>query len=153
MEYKYSGAAALVALHEKHLNQFKNTWLKAKELGITLPPSGDPDCLSLNSLIRHVLRSAGGYMTWMCEMLGLPNPGIEPLPEQELSESDIDEYLKHLTGKWTAPLSGIEENQCHNPAYLTRWGSPYCIEAMLEHAVMHPVRHEFQLLKLINATA
>ena len=33
---------------------------------------------------------------------------------------------------------------------VTRWGSPYSINAMLEHAVMHPIRHRFQLENLLR---
>jgi hypothetical protein len=31
----------------------------------------------------------------------------------------------------------------------SRWNVHYCIDAMLEHAVMHPIRHTFQLQELL----
>ena len=34
--------------------------------------------------------------------------------------------------------------------YTSRWKVEYCIDAMLEHAVMHPIRHEFQLSNLLK---
>jgi hypothetical protein len=37
------------------------------------------------------------------------------------------------------------------PVYSSRWGVNYCVDAMLEHAVMHPERHRFQLLELMGA--
>jgi hypothetical protein len=35
--------------------------------------------------------------------------------------------------------------------HLSAWKELFTIDSMLEHAVMHPVRHEFQLLKLMGA--
>ena len=32
-----------------------------------------------------------------------------------------------------------------NETYASAWGVDYCIDAMLEHAVMHPLRHTAQL--------
>ena len=47
------------------------------------------------------------------------------------------------------PLQEIEEKHFHSPCYQSRWGVDYCIDAMLEHAVMHPIRHVFQLEELM----
>lgn len=60
------------------------------------------------------------------------------------------EYIKYLLSKWRTPLINTEEKDFHSPSYKSRWGADYCIEAMLEHAVMHPLRHKFQLDNLIK---
>ena len=56
--YKYKGARSLVILHEKHLLAFYETWKLAYSKNIILPITEDPDYESLNTLLRHVLRSA-----------------------------------------------------------------------------------------------
>lgn len=89
-------------------------------------------------------------MTWMCEKLNLPDPEIDLLPEVSTIEEKTDEYLIHLFNKWRIPLSEVEEEKFHSPVHTSRWGVEYCIDAMLEHAVMHPIRHEFQLKNLIT---
>jgi hypothetical protein len=33
--------------------------------------------------------------------------------------------------------------------HTSRWGAPMNVEAMFEHAVVHPMRHRFQLEELI----
>ena len=78
--YKYNGAKALVALHEIHLKSFYETWKEAKRLNIKLPDSDDPYYKSLDTLLYHLLRSARGYMIWMCEKLQLPDPMINEAP-------------------------------------------------------------------------
>jgi uncharacterized damage-inducible protein DinB len=149
-EYKYNGARSLVLLHEKHLVSCLNTWHKAKKIGLILPNTEDEDYESLDTLLRHILRSAGNYMVWICKKLNLPDPEIEKQPEPELIEIKADEYVSHLIEKWSLPLSEIPEDKFHSPTYTSNWGVEYCIDAMLEHAVMHPIRHEFQLKNLFE---
>ena len=88
-------------------------------------------------------------MIWICESLNLPNPEISPVPDLENIENNTGKYLDHLLERWRLPLSEIEENKFHSPTFTSNWGVNYCIDAMLEHAVMHPIRHEFQLSNLI----
>jgi hypothetical protein len=114
-----------------------------------LPETSDEDYQSMETLLRHLLRAARGYMAWMCEKLNLPDPKIDPVPAADVIEAIADEYLEHLLERWRLPLAGIEEEKFYNPAFTSRWGSEYCIEGMLEHAVVHPLRHEFQLRNLI----
>lgn len=147
--YKYNGAKTLVLLHQKHMKSFLSTWKKAKSLNIALPKTDDPDYESLLTLLRHVLRSSGNYMIWICEKLNLPNPNIDLIPELKNIESDAENYLELLLNNWELPLSEIEEERFYSPTFKSNWGTYYCIDAMLEHAVMHPIRHEFQLNKLI----
>ena len=149
-KYKYNGARSMVLLHDKYLRLCIQTWREAKKLNIKLPVTDDEDYISLETLLRHILRSARGYITWMCEKLNLPDPEIEPAPEPDSVELKCDEFLSHLLEKWKTPLAEIEEEKFHSPTYTSRWGVDYCIDAMLEHAVMHPIRHEFQLNNLIT---
>lgn len=148
--YKYAGAKALVKLHEIHLSSFYETWKEARRLDIKLPVSDDPYYVSLNMLLYHVLRSARGYMIWMCEKLGLEDPQIKETPAAEMIEEKAVEQLAHLFERWRLPLANVEPELFEDKVYKSNWGVDYCIDAMLEHAVMHPIRHEFQLKNLIQ---
>jgi len=148
--YKYNGARSLVILHDDYLNSCFRTWLRAKELNLVLPETDDKDYESLDSLLRHIFRAARGYMTWMCAKLELQDPEIKKVPEVETISAEAKVYISHLLEKWKLPLSSVEEDKFHAPTYTARWGVDYCIDAMLEHAVMHPIRHEFQLKTLIT---
>jgi hypothetical protein len=148
-KFKYNGARSMVLLHEKHLTDFLKTWREAKKLGISLPKTEDPDYLNLETLLFHVFRSARGYMMWICEKLILPDPEITNPPEVSIIEENAQNYLLHLCEKWRFPLIEVEEEKFHSPPFKSRWGVEYCIDAMLEHAVIHPIRHEFQIRNLI----
>lgn len=148
-EYKYKGAGALVALHGERLRSFYSTWKLAEEKGIKLPVTDDPDYISMETLLVHLLRSAGNYMRWICDKLNLGDPGIEPVPSPDKVKREAETYIAHLIEKWHQPLISIDEEKFFDAVYKSNWGPEYCIEAMLEHAVMHPVRHEFQLKNLL----
>ena len=148
--YQYRGARALVLLHDKELREFLEVWRRARAANLTLPATSDPDYASLEALLFHVLRAARGYMTWMCESLGLADPGIEAPPPVERVAAEADRYVEHLLERWRLPLAALPEERFHEPEFRSRWGVLYCVDAMLEHAVVHPVRHAFQLRELME---
>jgi hypothetical protein len=150
LEYRSRAVRAMVLLHEEHLRRFVQTWRRAVASSVSLPPTDDPSYLSLETLGRHVLSSAGGYMIWICEMLALPNPGIRPAPDASTIVRDADDYLEHVLERWRAPLIAVSNESLDTPEYPSRWQTRYSIDAMLEHAVMHPIRHAFQLDELLK---
>jgi hypothetical protein len=149
-KYRYRGARALVLLHEQHLRQFLDTWKKAKASGVSLPQTDDPNYETFDMLLRHVLRWARGYMKWICEKLELPDPEIKAVPEVDVIENEAESYVQHLLEQWRKPLTDVPEELFYKPEYAAPWKPNYCIDAMLEHAVMHPIRHHFQLNELME---
>lgn len=149
-KYSYGGARALIALHEQHMRSYLETWRKAKKAGVVLPQTDDPSYKSLETLLRHSLKASRGYVIWICKQLELPDPGVDPLPELEQIELSAESFLEHLLARWELPLRDIPEERFFDRTYASNWDTDYCIEAMLEHAVMHPIRHEFQLKNLIQ---
>ena len=149
-DYLDRGARALVLLHERSMRAYLATWRKAVKAGVKLPETKDASYASLQTLLFHGLRAARGYMTWMCEQLGLPDPGIEPPPTADKVEAEADRYLAQLLERWRVPLAKVESSRFEE-SHKTNWGEMLSIEAMLEHAVMHPQRHQFQLEELLEA--
>ena len=150
INYHYRGARAMVLLHEKYLSQFLDTWKKAKASGVSLPQTDDHNYESFDLLLRHVLRWARGYMKWICEKLELPDPEIRAVPESDVIEAEAEDYISHLLEQWRKPLTDVPEDKYYKPEFTAPWKSNYCIDAMLEHAVMHPIRHDFQLREIIE---
>lgn len=149
-DFKYAGTYAMTVLHDQHMRSFLKTWQKANSANITLPETEDTAYVSMEALLRHILSAGRGYMVWMCKQLELPDSQINQVPELEVIESESETYLEHLLEKWKIPLRQLDEEHANIRTYKTNWGVDYCIDAMLEHAVMHPIRHEFQLIELMN---
>lgn len=149
-DYKYRGARAAVALQEKHLYGFLNTWRQAMEAGVKLPICDNPDYASFETLLGHVFRWSRNYLLWICKQLNISPPDIDSPPEADVIDSKGERYLEHLTAAWKTPLKEIPEEKFFKPEYPSPWGVLYCIDAMLEHAVMHPILHSFQLKELMD---
>ena len=147
--YAWRGARALVLLHEDAMRQFLRAWKRARDARVQLPVTDDPDYASLEALLHHGLRAARGYMTWLCEKLGLPDPGIDPAPAAAGIAEAADAYLEHLLARWRLPLAGVPAERFAE-THKSRWGADMSCESMLEHAVVHPQRHSFQLGELMR---
>ncbi len=148
--YNYPGARTMVLLHDEQMRLFVATWKRASSSTVRLPTVDDPDYVSYNSLLRHVLRASRGYLVWICKQLALADPKIDPAPESDLIGAVYDDYLVHILDRWREPLREVPEERFYQPEYVSHWRVKYCIDAMLEHAVMHPIRHRFQLEELLD---
>ncbi|CAM3963134.1 hypothetical protein [Deinococcus frigens] len=147
--YRSRAARALVLLHDKKMREFLGVWQRARASNVHLPATPDKHYQSLEHLLWHVLNSSGQYMVRMCAHLGLPDPQLEPVPSIENVEARAEAYLEHLLAWWRVPLAGVTNADMQPEIYTP--GMHYWIDAMLEHAVMHPVRHTFQLRELMTA--
>lgn len=143
--WTWNGARVLSELHARRLREFVDLWKRARVRGLELPEASRADYGSWDGLLIHVLGSAGSYLVWVCEELDWPRPAFERDPEPAGFAARADAHLEAVLAAWDSRLRALTEQQADGPARLSRWGTPYCIDAMLEHAVMHPVRHGFQL--------
>ena len=148
-EYHSRGVRALIILHERYLRRFYETWQMANASGVKLLQTDDPSYASMGELLRHVLSSARNYMTWTCDKLWLPDPEIHSTPEASVIEAEARAYLEHLLEKYRLPLKDVGEEELDR-VFDSRWGVPMAVEAMLEHAILHTMRHRFQLMELLE---
>jgi uncharacterized damage-inducible protein DinB len=148
--YRYGAARTMVFLHGQYLQEFLDAWQVAEASRIVLPETDDPNYVSLEMLLNHVLRAARSYMVWMCDNLALPDPEINPPPQLDVIKADARNYLTHLSDRWQLPLAEVDEERFHKLEYPSNWGTRYCVDAMLEHAVMHLILHRVQLEELLE---
>ncbi|MFK7603723.1 hypothetical protein ACI3L1_16080 [Deinococcus sp. SM5_A1] len=147
--YRSRAARALVLLHDEKIRDFLEVWQRARAANLCLPAISGAHYQSLEHLLWHVLNSSGTYMVRMCAHLDLPDPQPEPMPDIDNLEAQVGAYLDRLLSWWRVPLAGVIDAGMEPETYTP--GMHYWIDAMLEHAVMHPVRHSFQLRELLEA--
>jgi len=146
--YQSRAVRALVLIHDQYMREFLQTWKEARAKGIRLPETDSEDYKSLDHLLRHVLRSSGIYISRMCGHLKLSAPDIPPVPEVKEIAAVADEYLEDLLAYWRLPLAGVMDADLEPEVYVP--GMHYWVDAMLEHAAFHPIRHQFQLKELMR---
>lgn len=150
MAFKSRGVRALVILQMAEMDQLFVVWKKAKRLGVKLPATRDPAYKDIDLLMRHPLRACRGYLTWLCEVLGRPDPGVPDPPEPKDVARKGAAYLKTLGRAWHAKMAWMPARVLDSfDVYPSRWGAPMTVEAMFEHALAHPMRHRLQLEELI----
>ena len=147
--WEYRGARALVILHERELRRCVETWKVAKARGLALTGTRDEPNPSLDDFLVHVLHWARDYLVWSCENLKLPDPGCAPIPHVGDVAREVDGYVEHLLACWREPLRALPEKAFCATQHRTRWDLLYPVEALLEHAVVHPMRHRLQLEELM----
>jgi hypothetical protein len=151
--YKSRGVRALVHLQMLEMNRLFLVWKQAKRAGVKLPKTEDPAYQSIDLLMRHPLRSCRGYLTWLCEVLQRPDPRVPDPPEAERVSAEGAAYLELLAKAWEKHMGWMPSEVLDSfEAHTSRWGAPMTVEAMFEHAAVHPMRHRFQLEELIAKT-
>lgn len=144
-DFAFGGARAMVALHETHLRRFYETWKEAERRRLPWPVIDDPDYASPEALLVHVVRCAAGYLAWTCRNLGLPMPDLGARPDPETIREQAEARLETILAAWRTALVSVTQEQADERSFPAPWGPMYCVDAMLEHAVMHPIRHTHQL--------
>jgi uncharacterized damage-inducible protein DinB len=69
----------------------------------------------------------------------------DPVSIAHKSRAFVDGVLE----AWRRQLALLEDAELAPSVYQSRWGEDYNIEQMLEHAVVHPMRHRIQLERLM----
>ena len=147
--FRSNAVRSCVELHEIELNRFYETWQRFLSSGTPLPKTDDPSYQSAEHLGGHVFRAARGYLTWIGECVTRPVTGLDadtdPVSIARKGRPFVDAVLE----AWRRELALLEDPELAPGTYKSRWGQDYNIEQMLEHAVVHPMRHRIQLERLM----
>jgi uncharacterized damage-inducible protein DinB len=111
----------------------------------------DEDCRSVQTICRHVIRSGYGYANYVLNALNLQvsSPDANKL-KIEVSEDasreirDMIQYCRHQL--YDLNREKIEANMS-SIRFTTRWNEDYGFEQILEHGVVHILRHRRQIEK------
>jgi uncharacterized damage-inducible protein DinB len=105
----------------------------------------DENCKSVQTIVSHVISSGHGYANYIREVFFMP---IAPFKKRPLSVDEVsaraEEMLQFtvqtLEGHWT-----MEDAEMQSVTIKSRWGTRYDLEQMLEHAIVHVLRHRRQI--------
>jgi hypothetical protein len=111
----------------------------------------DEDCRSAQTIMAHVVGAGYSYADYIRELFSIASerPPRELFPHGE-SSARLDAMLEYtartLEDRWVMSDDEIADTVIHS-----RWGVTYDIEQLLEHAVVHILRHRRQIEKLIRS--
>lgn len=110
----------------------------------------DDDCRSVQTIISHVVESGYSFADYLGEQfsIGSTRPQPELLSRRESLEQ-LEAALRYtaeiLDGRWEMSAAEISE-----VVIKTRGGAVYDAEGLLEHAIVHLLRHRRQIEKFIR---
>ena len=148
--YRPGGVGAMMDEYERAADEFKNLIKKItlKEFEkIVDTDTLDDDCRSVQTIVSHVINSGYGYADYLRNYFSIPSTR----PERKLlSKKEFFEQLSAmlvytsdtLEGKWQ-----LTDEEIQKAEIKVRWGSVYDIEQIIEHAIVHILRHRRQVEK------
>jgi hypothetical protein len=149
-DFRSRAVLSLAELHEKELRAFVPTWRRFVASGTPLPDGrGDPAYEDPDRLMAHVQACARSYLLWIWEVLERPIEGLPLVRDAGVIMPRLDEFMDETLDAWRAHLRPLQDDQLSPKQYLSRWDELQTIEQLLEHAVVHPMRHRIQLERLM----
>ncbi len=149
------GVKALLDEYKKAINELNSIIKPLNEHNLLMVvdnETNDPDCKSIQTILTHIVCSGYGYTIYIENSLGLNKSRLERETydnvEQYISQLNLmfaycENFFKkntHLTIEQTDNSKKIKVN----------WGQQYDIEQLLEHAIVHVLRHRRQISNFIT---
>lgn len=151
--YRQGAVGALLDIYEQEITGLKIVIEDIPDSAlpiITDPQTSDENCKSIQTILSHVVSSGYGYATYIHNLRG-----YTILRPEKTARLTIKEYLEDLNNVFTYTenvFKEIKDNELEqsDPSLMLKshWGQLYDIEQMMEHAIVHILRHKRQIDKI-----
>ncbi len=148
--YRKGGIGAVIDEYERAAMELKNLITIISEsdfVKIVDTDTIDEDCRSVQTIVSHVTNSGYGYADYIRDWFGIPKSS----PERKLLSKDefslrFDKMLAYTSETLEGKFEYSDE-EVMKVKMIVRWGPQYDLEQLLEHAVVHILRHRRQIEK------
>lgn len=151
-DYRPGAVGSLVDEYERAALELKSVLQAVGEADyarIADAETENEDCRSIRTIMSHVVRAGYGYANYIRAALSM---NAAPVAHRQIERGEIlgaiDEMLAYTVeifdGRWQA----LDEEMISVPIN-TRWGVIYNIDQLLEHAIVHVLRHRRQIEKFL----
>lgn len=154
-KYRDNGAiGALLDEYERAVDNLKMglSTIAAIELTTIVDyETSDEDCRSIQTILSHVVGAGYGYVVYIRRHLGenIDFPQKESLTNIEAYQTALDNMFQANVQLFVDyPNLKIEEFD-DSKKILTRWGQRFDPEQLLEHAIVHILRHRRQIQRFL----
>ena len=153
--YRNNGAiGAILDEYEKSIDELKEVLTNISNEHLTSIADNktkDTDCKSIQTILTHVIRAGYCYVIEIRKSLGEQIDYVErkTLNTVEQYKSDLDKmfnYNEQLFKDY--PKLKLEEKDS-NKKIKVAWEQQYDIEQLLEHAIVHILRHRRQIERFL----
>jgi uncharacterized damage-inducible protein DinB len=115
--------------------------------------TSDENCRSIQTIMSHVVSAGYSYANYIRKAFSedlVPYTKVQLQRDQALTRMRemLDYTVATLEGKWTLPDEDLQKVVIHS-----NWGTQYDLEQLLEHAIVHILRHRRQIERFCNQKA
>jgi len=154
MEFRSRAVRNLVDLHEREMRSFLEVWKQYTASDKPMPEArGDESYENRERLIGHVLMAARGYLTRIGEWVGRPVTDVDASQDPYEIVRRTSAFADEVLAAYRRHLAEITPEELEQQIHRTRWGELMSVENLLEHAVVHPMRHRIQLERILEGEA
>lgn len=152
--FRTGAIGAYLDEYERALAELKQVVERLPDAALTIvvdPHTTSPDCRSMQTVLSHIVCSGYGYATVIHNL-----KGPELVRPAKTFHATVAAYLAdlaslfHFTEQVLLNFNDDELEELDPARKITaRWGQVYDIDQMMEHAIVHVLRHRRQLEKFI----
>jgi hypothetical protein len=152
--FRKGGIGAVIDEYERAASELKNLVEKISDsdyIKIVDQDTKDDDCRSVQTLVSHVTNSGYAYANYIRDWFSIPKNSPE---RRMLSQKDFPIELEKMLVYTSETLQDkwkFSDEQIMKVKMIVRWGPQYDLEQLLEHAVVHILRHRRQIEKFVNS--
>ena len=151
-KYRTGAIGAILDEYERAINDLKIVLSEVSNSDLTTiidTQTTDEDCRSIQTILGHLVRSAYGYAIYIYQNLGENHEFRNTVLRKSAREycEDLEaafQFNVTLFDKY--PNLPLEEYETDKKMRV-RWGQLYDYEQILEHAIVHILRHRRQIEK------
>ena len=150
--YRQGATGALLDIYEQAIRDFKKVIEDLSDDVLTMhidAHTTDENCKSLQTILSHVVSSGYSYAIYIHNL----KEHQTERPEKTFHET-TKEYLEDLDQVFSYTESVFKDIKDHEleqfddaKKIMTSWGQLYDIEQLMEHAIVHILRHQRQIEK------
>ena len=151
--YRPGAVGALFDEYERAVSELLNLLQPLSEQSydrLMDPDTQDENCRSIQTVVSHVVSSGYSYADYVRERFSIPSTRpqkrlllrAEAVPQIRMM---MEYTLQTLEGRWE-----MTEEEIANMVMRTRWAVTYDMEQLLEHAIVHVLRHRRQIERFLD---
>lgn len=149
-DYRSGAIGSVLDEYERAMSDLKSVLKNVNAENYKRIVEGESEhCHSIEVIMNHVVRAGYGYSNYIRDALSLKLLPIadKKIPQNEIS-AEIDKMMAYSNEIFENGQS-ITDEQLENVYFDTRWDVRYNIDQLMEHAIVHVLRHRRQIEKFL----
>lgn len=154
MNYRPGALGAILDEYERAIRDLQSLVSTVTDQELTTvvdPDAPDPNCRSIQTVMAHVIRAGHNYAILFASL----DAPMGPLHELEFHTTTpayiraLDQVHAHTAEVLNRFPDAILDQFDPDKRILTHWGQSYDPEQLLEHAIVHILRHRRQITRFL----